>query len=148
MAATEHQLVARGRAILLVLIGTLVLLQVLWVFIDDRFGIPGMHTSLHTVFWYGLWFAIWRGRSWAVSLVKNLSGFGVIACLIFWASSREPVLLEGAVVAGVQWACLAKSKSVSAYLRHRGRNNGHERLEQERVAERHVEAADDGTPQQ
>lgn len=124
----DVHLVARGRAILLVLIGTFLVLDLIWTFATYwQSQTPSWTDIMDYGLTYGLLYAVWRGYTWAITLTKILTAINVILSPIIGGLLLSNMirphftmveLLAGVVQSGVLWVCLTRSKSINEFLRH------------------------------
>jgi hypothetical protein len=80
------------------------------------------------ILWYGLWYAVWCGRFWAITLMRILAAIGVIGGFVIWVDKSNPAILPPLVLCGVILGCLTMSKSINEFLRHQ-RQAGHKQSE-------------------
>ncbi len=114
---TEPRPVARGRAILLVLIGAAVVPQLFWAFPRGQYGLPEPEAALLTGYACLLWYAVWKGYNWAAILAEVLYTLRAIAGAIAGVVHVNALLIGWSLLSVVIVGCLLFSTSVRAFLR-------------------------------
>lgn len=113
--SSPDTLVIRGRTILLLMIGVNLVFDVAGTIWYRGFEGPSIRGVMNLAITYGLWYAVWCGYRWALTLVKIRFGVGALLNLIFWLLRPEGVSLLWSGFS-LTITCLAMSKSVLAFV--------------------------------